>query len=90
MPQNHITALSQSAKIDAVGVEYVTIADCWRIVSRHLVQAVVDGISSEWKRNIPGLVLVHLLKFESIFLPCGMDLLNFLRNITQQKAAKPE
>lgn len=52
MPQNLITALSQNAKIYAVGVEYVIIVDCQRIVPQHLVQAVVDRLSSEWKRSV--------------------------------------
>lgn len=32
LPQNHITALGQNAKVHAVGVEYVTTIDCQRIL----------------------------------------------------------
>lgn len=53
LPQNHITALSQNAEVHVVGVEYVTTTLCQRTVPWYLIQAAVDGLPSEWQRNIP-------------------------------------
>ena len=44
LPQNHITAPSQDAKVDAVGVEHVTTTVCQRTVPSYLVEAAVDGL----------------------------------------------
>lgn len=79
----------QMQLVHAVGEVYKKMTVCQRIVPWY-IQAAVDVLSSEWQRNVSGLVLICMLKFESILLLCSIDVLNFLRNTAQQEAVQPE